>query len=48
MLARAIREGLTLSGTLAIFLVPATYLSIHHTGACNKGIKPDSCEVIHA
>jgi hypothetical protein len=48
MLARAIREGLTLFGPLAIFLVPATYLFIHHTGARNEEIKPGSGEVINA
>jgi hypothetical protein len=47
MLARAIREGLTLSGTLAFFLVPATYLLIHHTKARNKEIKPGLGEVIY-
>jgi hypothetical protein len=48
MLARAIREGQTLFGALAIFLAPATYLFIHYTGTRNEEIKRGFGEVIYA
>lgn len=47
MLARAIREGLTPSFTVAPFRVPTTYQVVQYTGACKEEIKPGLGEVIH-